>query len=102
MKLNRALQPKPIGNAVYTNSYGLKLVAKAGNISGLHVEDEYVKYMKLPKTSELASMKQLSKVEAEFQGAIDKQSEIEKKALSKQKNKGKKKDDKKGNADAEE
>ena len=56
----------PIGNAVYANSYGMKLVAKAGNISGLHVEDEYVKYMKLPKTSELGSMKQLSKVEAEF------------------------------------
>jgi hypothetical protein len=57
MKLNRALQPKPIGNAVNPNSYGLKLVARAGNISGLHVEDEYVKFMKLPKTAELANLK---------------------------------------------
>jgi hypothetical protein len=43
-----------------------------GNISGLHVEEEMVKYLKLPKTTELGNLKQLNKSEIEFQTAIDK------------------------------
>ena len=58
--------------------------------------------MKQPKTAELASMKQLKKAESEFQLAVNKQGEIEKKALAKLKNKGKKKDDKKGNHEEDE
>ena len=46
-----------MGNSVKGNSYGLKLVSKVGNISGMHVEEEFSKYLKLPKTTELASLK---------------------------------------------
>ena len=43
-----------------------------GNLGGLHVEEEMVKYLKLPKTTELGNFKQLNKTETEFQTAIDK------------------------------
>jgi len=84
------------------NSYGMKLVAQVGNISGLHVEEEDVKFLKLPKTAQLASLKQLYIVDAELQATIDKEEELKQKLLSKSKTKGKKKDDKKKPEEEEE
>tara|TARA_B110000285_G_C15115771_1_gene613967 strand:- start:355 stop:567 length:213 start_codon:yes stop_codon:yes gene_type:complete len=52
-RLMKAQQPSPFGNPVKPVSFGLKILTQAGNIGGLHIEEEDKDFadVKLAKTT---------------------------------------------------
>lgn len=94
---------EPFGNpASVDSSYGLKIVAQMGNISGLHLDESAAKLFRQNNSVLLSSQTQYLKANEIVQTAIEEQKELEAKAKAKELAKKKKKDDKNKKKGAEE